>query len=71
VAKSKSNALLPQEVADELRIRPRTVAVMCKRGEFVGAFKVGDEWRVPPEALQAFRAKNSKRDSGSASSEVA
>lgn len=36
-----------KEAAAILKADPETIRRMCKRGEFKGARKVGDTWRIP------------------------
>ncbi len=42
-----------EEVAEILKVNPRTVNRMLERGELRG-FKVGRLWRVSQEALEAY-----------------
>jgi acetyl-CoA synthetase len=42
-----------EEVAELLKVNPRTINRMLERGELRG-FKVGRLWRVSEEALQAY-----------------
>lgn len=42
-----------EEVAEVLKVNPRTVNRLLERGELVG-FKVGRLWRVSQEALEAY-----------------
>lgn len=44
------------EVARQLRLEPRTVRRLIRRGE-IPAVKVGKQWRVPADALAGLRAE--------------
>jgi excisionase family DNA binding protein len=39
--------LTTTQVAAFLQMTRRTVAVMCADGRIAGAFKIGDDWRIP------------------------
>lgn len=39
--------LTTAQVAAFLQMTRRTVAVMCADGRIAGAFKIGDDWRIP------------------------
>ena len=45
--------LTPSNVADRLQVNERTVTLWLRKGHLRG-FKVGKEWRVSPDDLQAF-----------------
>jgi len=45
--------LTPTNVADRLQVNERTVTLWLRRGHLRG-FKIGKEWRVSPDDLQAF-----------------
>lgn len=42
-----------KEVQEILRVSPNTVLAMLKDGRLKG-FKIGRDWRIPAENLQAF-----------------
>lgn len=42
------------KVAELLRVTPTTVRAMCERGEFKGAVRIGDWWRIPRSALEPY-----------------
>ena len=42
------------EVCEFLRLGERTVYEKCRSGELPGAVKVGNQWRVDREKLQAW-----------------
>ena len=50
-----SEVLTPEEVAREIRVDEATVRRMCKRGELVGAFRAGRQWRIPAESLEKLK----------------
>jgi excisionase family DNA binding protein len=43
----------PQEVADMLRVHPRTVMKLASQGQLPG-FKVGGQWRFRREAIDQY-----------------
>ncbi len=45
--------LKPTDVANRLQVNERTVTQWLRKGHLRG-FKVGKEWRVSPDDLQAF-----------------
>ncbi len=45
--------LTPADVADRLQVNKRTVTQWLRKGHLRG-FKVGKEWRISPDDLQAF-----------------
>ena len=45
--------LTPSNVADRLQVNERTVTLWLRKGHLRG-FKVGKEWRISPDDLQAF-----------------
>ena len=45
--------LTPTNVADRLQVNERTVTLWLRKGHLRG-FKVGKEWRISPDDLQAF-----------------
>ncbi len=50
----KYNRLLtPTDVANRLQVNERTVTLWLRKGRLRG-FKVGKEWRISPDDLQAF-----------------
>ncbi len=47
------NLLTPTDVGNRLQINERTVTLWLRNGHLRG-FKVGKEWRISPDDLQAF-----------------
>jgi len=45
--------LKPTDVANRLQVNERTVTLWLRKGHLRG-FKVGKEWRISPDDLQAF-----------------
>ena len=45
--------LTPTDVANLLQVNERTVTLWLRKGHLRG-FKVGKEWRISPDDLQAF-----------------
>ncbi len=45
--------LTPLDVADRLQVNERTVNIWLRKGRLRG-FKIGKEWRISPDDLQAF-----------------
>ncbi len=45
--------LTPHQVAGRLQVNERTVTLWLRKGHLRG-FKVGKEWRISPDDLQAF-----------------
>ena len=45
--------LKPADVANSLQVNERTVTQWLRRGHLRG-FKIGKEWRISPDDLQAF-----------------
>ena len=45
--------LTPSNVADRLQVNERTVTLWLRKGHLRG-FKLGKEWRISPDDLQAF-----------------
>ncbi len=45
--------LTPTDVANHLQVSERTVTQWLRRGHLRG-FKIGKEWRISPDDLQAF-----------------
>ncbi len=45
--------LTPTDVADRLQVNERTVTQWLRKGHLRG-FKIGKEWRISPDDLQAF-----------------
>ncbi len=45
--------LTPHQVAERFQVNERTVTVWLREGHLRG-FKVGKEWRISPDDLQAF-----------------
>jgi excisionase family DNA binding protein len=46
--------LTPEEVAERMKLAPKTVLLLCRRGELPGARKAGRRWRIPEHALAAY-----------------
>lgn len=51
--KNRENLLTPTDVADRLQVNERTVTQWLRKGHLRG-FKIGKEWRISPDDLQAF-----------------
>ncbi len=51
--KNSEKLLTPTDVADRLQVNERTVTQWLRKGHLRG-FKIGKEWRISPEDLQAF-----------------
>ncbi len=51
--KNREKLLTPTDVADRLQVNERTVTQWLREGHLRG-FKIGKEWRISPEDLQAF-----------------
>ena len=51
--KNREKLLTPTDVAERLQVNERTVAIWLRKGHLRG-FKIGKEWRVSPDDLQAF-----------------
>ncbi len=45
--------LTPTDVANRLQVNEHTVTVWLRKGHLRG-FKIGKEWRISPDDLQAF-----------------
>ncbi len=45
--------LTPHQVAGRLQVNERTVKIWLRKGRLRG-FKIGKEWRISPDDLQAF-----------------
>ncbi len=45
--------LTPTDVANSLQVNERTVTQWLRKGHLRG-FKIGKEWRISPDDLQAF-----------------
>ncbi len=58
--KKGTEYLTSREVAEILRIHPRSVTRFIKEGR-LGAVKVGKFWRIPREQLDAFIKRGTKR----------
>lgn len=52
----KPEVLTPHEVGQILRLDVYTVRRLLRTGEMPG-FKVGDQWRIPRDALDKFMKK--------------
>ncbi len=51
--KNEKKLLTPTDVANHLQVNERTVTLWLHRGRLRG-FKIGKEWRISPDDLQAF-----------------
>ncbi len=51
--KYSEKLLTPTDVANRLQVNKRTVTRWLRKGHLRG-FKVGKEWRISPDDLQAF-----------------
>ncbi len=52
--------LTPTDVANRLKVSERTVTVWLRKGHLRG-FKIGKEWRISPDDLQAFLEASANR----------
>ncbi len=55
--------LTPTDVANRLQVNERTVTVWLREGHLRG-FKIGKEWRISPDDLQAFLEASSNMPPG-------
>ncbi len=51
--KNSDKLLTPTDVADRLQVHERTVTRWLRNNHLRG-FKIGKEWRISPDDLQAF-----------------
>ena len=51
--KKSEKLLTPTDVANRLQVNERTVTTWLRKGHLRG-FKIGKEWRISPDDLQAF-----------------
>ncbi len=51
--KNNEKLLTPTDVANRLQVNERTVTIWLRKGHLRG-FKIGKEWRISPDDLQAF-----------------
>ena len=51
--KNIEKLLTPTDVANRLQVNERTVTIWLRKGHLRG-FKIGKEWRISPDDLQAF-----------------
>ena len=51
--KNREKLLTPTDVAERLQVNDRTVTLWLRKGHLRG-FKLGKEWRISPDDLQAF-----------------
>ena len=51
--KNDKKLLTPTDVGNRLQINERTVTLWLRKGHLRG-FKLGKEWRISPDDLQAF-----------------
>jgi excisionase family DNA binding protein len=51
--------LTVKEVAQKLRISQATVLNLIDSGEFPGAFKAGNQWRIPESVLEDYIRRQS------------
>jgi excisionase family DNA binding protein len=54
---NKVSFLTTKEVAEKLRVTVRTVHKLIEEGELT-AFRVGSQWRIPPEEVDAMLERN-------------
>jgi excisionase family DNA binding protein len=52
--------LTPTDVANRLQVNERTVCQWLREGRLRG-FKIGKEWRISPDDLQAFLEASANR----------
>ena len=57
----QTQALTPQQVAEELNVTPTTVHVLLRDGDLKG-FKIKRQWRVTREELDAFKTRGRKNE---------
>ncbi len=50
---TEEKLMTPPQVARRLQVNERTVTLWLRKGHLRG-FKVGKEWRISPDDLQAF-----------------
>jgi len=55
-----SKRLRVDELAREWKVNPQTIRREIERGN-LGAFKVGDTWRIPVEEIQKYEEQNQKK----------
>lgn len=63
---TKEKLLTPVQVAERLQIQERTVTRWLRSG-YLRGFKLGKEWRVSPEDLDAFMEKHANKPTDQAS----
>ncbi len=51
--KYSEKLLTPTDIANRLQVNERTVTQWLRKGHLRG-FKIGKEWRISPDDLQAF-----------------
>ncbi len=51
--KTSEKLLTPTDVANHLQVNERTVTQWLRKGHLRG-FKIGRDWRISPDDLQAF-----------------
>ncbi len=51
--KNSEKFLTPTDVAHSLQVNERTVTQWLRKG-YLRGFKIGKEWRISPDDLQAF-----------------
>jgi excisionase family DNA binding protein len=55
--------LTPTDVANRLQVNERTVTQWLRKGHLRG-FKIGKEWRISPDDLQAFLEASANKPPG-------
>lgn len=55
-----SKRLRVDELARDWKVNPQTIRREIERGN-LGAFKVGDTWRIPVEEIQKYEQQNQKK----------
>lgn len=56
----QTQALTPQQVAEELNVTVTTVHVLLRDGDLKG-FKIKRQWRVTREELDAFKTRGRRK----------
>ena len=60
--KNREKLLTPTDVAERLQVNERTVTQWLRKGHLRG-FKIGKEWRISPDDLQAFLEASANKGS--------
>ena len=61
--KNSEKLLTPTDVANRLQMNERTVTQWLRKGRLRG-FKLGKEWRISPDDLQAFLEAGANKPPG-------